>query len=217
GGRAWSTRWSTASTTGSGAGPASASAGASCASAGQAPEPASEPAPPPCHRGAVLECVVNLSEGRDPARLEGFRSAVEPVLLDVHADPYLNRSVLTLAGEPDELHHHVAALAQLAVATLDLGSHRGEHPRLGVIDVVPFVDLADAALPATEQSLSARDRFADWAAAAVGLPCFLYGPDRALPDVRREAWRSLWPDRGPSQPHPTAGAVCVGARGALIA
>jgi len=165
----------------------------------------------------VLECVVNLSEGRDPARLEGFRSAVEPVLLDVHADPYLNRSVLTLAGEPDELHHHVAALAQLAVATLDLGSHRGEHPRLGVIDVVPFVDLADAALPATEQSLSARDRFADWAAAAVGLPCFLYGPDRALPDVRREAWRSLWPDRGPSQPHPTAGAVCVGARGALIA
>jgi glutamate formiminotransferase len=165
----------------------------------------------------VLECVANLSEGRDAVLLHGFREAAAPQLLDLHADPGLNRCVLTMAGEPEELHATVAAVARLAVATLDIGRHTGAHPRLGVVDVVPFVDLEDPTLPATPRSLSARDRFAEWAAAELDLPCFLYGPERSLPEIRREAWRALAPDRGPDRPHPTAGATCVGARGALIA
>jgi glutamate formiminotransferase len=165
----------------------------------------------------VLECVVNLSEGRDPSRLEACRGAMAGLLLDLHADADLDRSVLTLAGPPDELQAAVAALARLAVATIDVGSHAGGHPRLGAVDVVPFVDLADPAAPATARSLAARDRFADWAATALALPCFLYGPERSLPEVRRRAWRDLPPDRGPARPHPTAGATCVGARGVLVA
>jgi len=165
----------------------------------------------------VLECVVNLSEGRDQLRLDALVAAAGAVLLDVHSDRDLNRSVLTLAAEPDALHEGVAAVARLAVSTLDLSDHKGAHPRLGVVDVVPFVDLTDPTAPATPRSLAARDRFADWAATALGLPCFLYGPERSLPDVRRQAWVTLLPDRGPRSPHPTAGAACVGARGALVA
>jgi len=165
----------------------------------------------------VLECVVNLSEGRDPSLLAAFRTETAGVLLDAHADRYLNRSVLTLAAEPDALHGAVCGLARLAVATLDLTRHAGAHPRLGVVDVVPFVDLSDPAAPFTARSLAARDRFAHWAATELGLPCFLYGPERALPDIRRAAWRGLGPDRGPARPHPTAGATCAGARGVLVA
>ena len=66
-------------------------------------------------------------------------------------------------------------------------------------------------------SLAARDAFARWAGAELGLPCFLYGPERSLPEVRREAWTTLAPDRGPAAPHPTAGAAAVGARPALVA
>jgi glutamate formiminotransferase len=86
-----------------------------------------------------------------------------------------------------------------------------------VVDVVPFVDLGDMWEAATPRSLAARDRYAAWAAAELDLPCFLYGPERTLPEVRRAAWRSLRPDCGPARAHPTAGAVCVGARGALVA
>jgi len=165
----------------------------------------------------VLECVVNVSEGTDNALLDAFRDVTRPVLLDLHADRFHNRSVLTLAGEPNALADALAALTRLAVASLDVTRHAGAHPRLGVVDVVPFVDLADMWAAATPRSLAARDRYAAWAAAELDLPCFLYGPERTLPEVRRAAWRSLMPDCGPARPHPTAGAVCVGARGVLVA
>jgi glutamate formiminotransferase/glutamate formiminotransferase/formiminotetrahydrofolate cyclodeaminase len=165
----------------------------------------------------VLECVVNVSEGMDSALVDAFREVTRPVLLDLHADPFHNRSVLTLAGEPDALADALAALTRLAVASLDVTRHAGAHPRLGVVDVVPFVDLDDMWAAATPRSLGARDRYAAWAAGELDLPCFLYGPERTLPEVRRAAWRSLLPDCGPARAHPTAGAVCVGARGALVA
>ncbi|MFI5041457.1 MAG: hypothetical protein ACHQNA_06360, partial [Acidimicrobiales bacterium] len=91
------------------------------------------------------------------------------------------------------------------------------HPRFGVLDVVPWVDLDDPGAPATARSLAIRDRFAAWVGAELALPAFVYGPERPLPDVRRTAWRSLPPDAGPPAPHPSAGAVAVGARGVLIA
>ncbi len=105
------------------------------------------------------------------------------------------------------------------MATLDLRGHRGVHPRFGVLDVVPWVSLEGWPVRNGDISpaLTARDRFAAWAGEQLGLPCFLYGPERSLPDVRRRAWRTLAPDSGSSRPHPTAGAVAVGARPVLIA
>jgi glutamate formiminotransferase len=67
------------------------------------------------------------------------------------------------------------------------------------------------------EAVAARDRFARWAGDELGIPCFCYGPERALPDIRRHAFRDLRPDTGPDRPHPTAGAICVGARPALVA
>jgi glutamate formiminotransferase / 5-formyltetrahydrofolate cyclo-ligase len=100
------------------------------------------------------------------------------------------------------------------VGELDLRDHAGVHPRLGVLDVVPFVPL-DGSTDA--DALAARDHFAAWLADAHGVPCFLYGPERSLPDIRRTAFTSLAPDLGPAEPHPSAGATAVGQRGALVA
>ena len=162
----------------------------------------------------MLECVVNVSEGRDTAVIDALAAAAHDVLLDVHTDPHHNRSVLTLAGDAPVLENGVRRLTVEAVRRIDLRAHVGVHPRLGAIDVVPFVPLDGASLG---DAAEARDRFARWAGEEGGLPCFLYGPERPLPEVRREAFRSLLPDTGPDRPHPTAGAVCVGARRVLVA
>jgi glutamate formiminotransferase len=83
-----------------------------------------------------------------------------------------------------------------------------------VVDVVPFVPLAGSLLG---DAVAARDAFAAWFAGELGVPCFRYGPERTLPEVRRRAFRDLAPDLGPDRPHPTAGACCVGARELLVA
>lgn len=160
----------------------------------------------------MLECVVNVSEGRDRAVLAALGAAAGAGLLDVHSDAHHHRSVLTLAG-PD-VEEAARRVASEAVARIDLGRHQGAHPRLGAVDVVPFVPLAGS----TEaDALRARDAFAAWAGAELALPCFVYGPERTLPEVRRDAFGALAPDTGPDTPHPTAGAVAVGARPALVA
>jgi len=168
---------------------------------------------------AVLECVVNISEGRDRARLSALRRAAGPTLIDMHADPDHHRSVFTLAGTAGLVEAGVRCLASYAVGALDLGAHAGAHPRIGVVDVVPFVALEDWPLrpAALEVALDARDRFAAWAGATMHLPCFLYGPERSIPEIRRRAWHDLRPDVGPDSPHPTAGASAVGARDLLVA
>lgn len=152
---------------------------------------------------------MNISEGHRAEVLGRLRAAAEPAVLDVHTDPFHNRSVFTLVGT-----EAVRSLARAAVAELDLGQHTGVHPRLGVVDVVPFVPLAGSSFA---EAIEARDGFARWAADELGVPCFLYGPDRSLPEVRRSAWKDLLPDLGPGEPHPTAGAMCVGARTELVA
>ncbi|HET7490157.1 MAG TPA: hypothetical protein VFJ85_19695 [Acidimicrobiales bacterium] len=160
----------------------------------------------------MLECVVNVSEGRDEGVLTAIARAAGASLLDVHTDPHHHRSVLTLAG-PDVEAAARAVVAE-AVALIDLGAHAGVHPRLGAADVVPFVPLEGSTMA---EAVAARDAFARWAGTALCVPCFLYGPERSLPDVRREAFRSLAPDTGPPAPHPTAGAIAAGARGVLVA
>lgn len=157
----------------------------------------------------MLECVVNVSEGKDTDVLDALRRAVQDHLLDIHRDADHNRSVFTLVGEEAP-----RLLAVAAVGLIDISVHQGVHPRLGAVDVVPFVPLEGSSM---SDAMAARDRFAQWAADELGVPCFLYGPERTLPEVRRGAWSSLSPDTGPQEPHPTAGAMCVGAREPLVA
>jgi glutamate formiminotransferase / 5-formyltetrahydrofolate cyclo-ligase len=140
------------------------------------------------------------------------------LLLDLHADPDHHRAVLTFAGPPADVEEAARALARAVLAHLRLTGHDGRHPRLGVLDVVPFVPLGDGRL---DPAVAARDAFAAWAGDELDLPTFRYGPlpggERSLPAIRRSAFDTLGPDFGPAAPHPTAGATAVGARGVLVA
>ena len=156
--------------------------------------------------------MVNVSEGRDRRVVDAIAAAAGGCLLDVHTDPHHNRAVLTLAGQGVEA--AARAVAAEGVRRIDLRLHVGVHPRLGAVDVVPFVPLGGASMAA---AVAARDRFAAWAGDELGVPCFLYGPERSLPDVRRHAFTGLAPDTGPGVAHPTAGAICAGARPVLVA
>ena len=161
----------------------------------------------------MLECVINVSEGRDAAAIAALARAGGDHTLDVHSDADHNRTVITLAGPAVE--DAARSVAAAAVSTLDLKDHAGVHPRIGVLDVVPFAPFGTTGTMGG--AVTARNRFARWAADALALPCFLYGPERSLPDIRRGAFRELVPDTGPSDPHPTAGACAVGARPLLVA
>jgi glutamate formiminotransferase len=144
----------------------------------------------------VLLCPLNVSEGRSHAVLDALAAAAGRELLDVHTDPDHHRSVLWLAGEDAP-----RRVARAAVARIDLRRHQGAHPRLGAVDVVPFVG---------DGATDARDWYADWSRQVLGVPCLAYGDDGpSLPAVRRL--------RGRTAAHPTAGATAVGARGPLVA
>lgn len=172
----------------------------------------------------MLECVPNVSLSRVDPLLSGLREAGGELLLDLHSDPDHNRSVFTLCSpdDPEALYSAVLDLARRTLIDVDLRDHVGVHPRIGSLDVVPFV-----ALERDEEgyvydgdisvAIEARDRFMAWAGDELGLPCFGYGPKRSLPEVRREAFGLIGPDTGPRSPHPTAGACAVGARPILVA
>lgn len=167
----------------------------------------------------MLEAVVNVSEGRDRRRIAAIGAAAGRALLDVHDDVDHHRSVFTLAtldaGGTEAATHR---LVEVALEDLDLRDHEGVHPRFGVVDVVPFVALG--ATPA-DVAVAAAHAFADWLVRAHDIPVFLYGdatPDgRTLPELRRDAFDGLAPDRGPPRPHPRYGATAVGARPPLVA
>jgi glutamate formiminotransferase / 5-formyltetrahydrofolate cyclo-ligase len=160
-----------------------------------------------CERTAVLECVINVSEGRRLDVVAQIGAAAGEHLLDVHTDPDHHRSVLTLAGPEVEAAAFEVVVA--AVAHLDLRSHAGVHPRHGAADVVPFVPLVGSTL---DDAVAARDRTAERITADLGVPCLRYGPERSLPEARRLAGTT-----SEVEPHPTAGITCVGARPVLIA
>ena len=157
----------------------------------------------------MLECVINVSEGRDHAIIDSLAQSCAGDLLDIHSDPDHNRSVFTLLGVDAP-----RALARAAVSVLSLSNHSGVHPRIGVVDVVPFVPLVDSTM---QDAQKARDEFAAWVAVELNVPIFLYGTERTLPDIRKNAWTSLFPEVGSKVPHPTAGAMCVGVREPLVA
>lgn len=180
-----------------------------------------------------IQCVPNVSEGRRPevvARLvDAVTSAPGVRLLDVSSDPDHNRSVLTLAGTAGDLRTGLLALYEAALREIDLTRHQGVHPRVGAVDVVPFVPLGDTPM---EEAIAAAESLAAEVANRFGLPVYLYEkaarrPERRLlADVRRGGFEGLsakmadpaWlPDFGPHRPHPTAGATVIGARFFLIA
>ncbi len=180
----------------------------------------------------LIECIPNVSEGR---RLEWIHEVaaelprLDVALLDYSADASHHRSVFTMAGSEAALHNAVMHLASRAVAAIDLRSHRGEHPRIGALDVVPFVPLGDTSMAAC---VDLATRVGHDLATRFGLPVFLYEEAcrqpgrRRLEAIRRGGFEGLrtklaapeWrPDFGPAEPHPTAGATVVGARRPLIA
>jgi glutamate formiminotransferase len=149
----------------------------------------------------VLECVVNVSEGRRAVVIDALAAAAGDDLLDLHVDSGHHRSVLTLVGEDAP-----RRVATAAVNQIDLRRHRGIHPRLGAVDVVPFVPLGGSTM---EDAIEARDAYVQWSP----VPCLRYGPDgSSLPELRRSA-RAMTT----LLPHPTAGITAVGARTMLVA
>ena len=166
----------------------------------------------------MFECVINISEGRDAARLAAFAVAAGTSLRDVHSDPDHHRSVFTLIHDRPELRDDVRRFITSVFEGLTLESHEGVHPRFGVVDVVPFVAL-DA--QRHEHALELRNETAEWISADFDVPTFLYGDQpelpRTLPAVRRGAFKELSPDFGPATSSPTWGATAVGARPPLVA
>jgi glutamate formiminotransferase len=164
----------------------------------------------------VLECVPNVSEGRDGGVLDALTRACGDALLDRHVDADHHRSVFTLAGAATIA--AARALATVVAQRVDLRGHTGVHPRLGAIDVVPFVALAGSD---PQDAVDAARAFGEWIAAALGLPVFFYDAAdlerRPLPGTRRDAFARRVPDLGPDRPHPSLGAVAVGARPPLVA
>ena len=183
--------------------------------------------------GPIVECVPNVSEGRDPARLARFAAAIADTpgvtLAGVHADPDHHRSVFTFLGPPAAVAAAALALADAVVAEVDMREHHGIHPRIGALDVLPFVPLAG--LTMTEAAALAQQT-GRTLAARHALPVYYYAhaarrPERrALRELRHGEYEGLAarlasadgrPDDGPARFDARAGAVLVGARDVLIA
>jgi len=181
----------------------------------------------------VIECVPNVSEGRNSEVLSEIAAAVRSApgvrLLDVSSDPSHNRSVLTLVGDAEGVRQGVRALFGAAVPRIDLTRHRGEHPRMGAVDVVPIIPIRGATV---EQCVALSREIAAEIAERYRIPVYLYEDSatsdrrRNLAEVRKGEFEGFadkmkapeWkPDFGPDSPHPTAGVVAVGARAPLIA
>src|SRR6266542_5378663 len=180
----------------------------------------------------IVECVPNVSEGRRLDvidRLAGVISATPGVrLLDRTSDPDHNRSVFTFAGDPDAVERAALSLIDATYAAVDMRGHTGEHPRLGAVDVVPFVPLAGVAM---DECIAVAHRFGHEVAERHNVPVYFYAraatrPERIrLPDIRKPQYEGLAdllatthvPDAGPAVLHAKSGAIVVGARPPLIA
>ena len=181
----------------------------------------------------LIESVPNVSEGRRLDVVDRLVDAIEDgegiYLLDRTSDASHNRSVFTMAGEHTAVADALERLVVAAIHEIDMDSHSGEHPRIGAVDVIPFVPLASTTI---DDCVELARAFGERIATRYELPVFLYAaaatrPERVkLADVRRGQYEGLKqeivdrgrePDFGPARLHPSAGAVAVGARPFLIA
>ena len=181
----------------------------------------------------LVECIPNFSEGRNPEVIEAIAAAIKAVpgviLLDHSSDPNHNRSVFTFVGSMEGAREAVLAAARKAVELIDMTGHQGEHPRMGAVDVIPFVPVRNVSMAeCVDLSREVGAKIAE----ELGIPVFLYEESattpqrRNLAEIRRGQFEGMaakisqpeWkPDFGPARVHPTAGAVAVGARMALVA
>jgi glutamate formiminotransferase len=181
----------------------------------------------------ILECVPNFSEGRDLEKIEKivepFRAKKGVKLLDYQNDEDHNRSVVTVVGEPDPLKNAVVESMGVAVELIDMRTHEGQHPRMGAIDVVPFIPVKNVSV---QEAVDISKATAKLAAEAYNLPIFLYEQSAARPErqnlaaIRKGQFEAMaeklkqpdWaPDFGPARVHPTAGVTAIGARMPLVA
>jgi glutamate formiminotransferase len=181
----------------------------------------------------ILECVPNFSEGRDLEKIEKivapFRGKEGIKLLDYQNDEDHNRSVVTVVGEPESLKKAVVESMGVAVDLIDMRTHKGQHPRMGAIDVVPFIPVKNVSV---EEAVDISKATAKLAAEAYALPVFLYEQSATKPErqnlatIRKGQYEGMgeklsqaeWtPDFGPAQVHPSAGATAMGARMPLVA
>jgi glutamate formiminotransferase len=182
---------------------------------------------------AIIECVPNISEGRRADVVSAIVDAIGQVpgvrVLDFSSDASHNRSVITLAGEAAALKAGVVALFDAATKRIDLRSHSGEHPRMGAVDVVPFIPIEGVSM---DECVTLAKETAAAVAKEFNVPIYFYEEAashparRNLEDIRRGEFEGLaakmarpeWaPDLGPAAPHPSAGASVIGARMPLIA
>lgn len=181
----------------------------------------------------IIESVPNISEGRNleivRACVDQIRTAPGCTLMDYSSDPSHNRSVITYMGSPEACEEASVKLAKKAAELIDLTKHTGEHPRMGCVDVMPFIPIKGASM---EDCIALSKRVGARIAQEAGLPVFLYEKSASAPHrenlaaIRRGQFEGLsekvkdpdWiPDFGGQRIHPTGGAVCVGARSPLIA
>lgn len=182
---------------------------------------------------SILECVPNVSEGRDQRVIDALAGVIRAVagvrLADVHSDPDHHRSVFTFLGSPAAVEAAAYALAEGALRAIDMATHRGIHPRIGALDVLPFVPLREMSM---EEGVAIAHRVGRTLGARFDLPIYFYGeaalsPDRkSLPRIRSGEYEGLarkladpaWkPDAGPARFNARSGATAVGARGILVA
>jgi glutamate formiminotransferase len=181
----------------------------------------------------IVECVPNFSEGRNLERIEKivqpFRAREGVKLLDYQRDEDHNRCVVTVVGEPEALKTAVLEAMGAAIAVIDMRAHKGQHPRMGAVDVVPFIPVKNMSM---KEAIELSRQVAQSAAQKFKLPIFLYEESatavhrRNLADIRKGQFEGMpeklkqaeWkPDFGPTEMHPSAGVTAVGARMALVA
>ena len=181
----------------------------------------------------LVECVPNFSEGRRPEVIEAITAEVKNIpgvkLLDVKADASHNRVVVTFVGEPQAAKQAAFNACKKAAELIDMEKQRGEHPRIGATDVIPFIPVKNMTM---EECVQLADELAQEIAEKLEIPVYLYeeaakiSTRKALPDIRKGQYEGLKteigkperrPDYGPARLHPSAGATVVGARQFLIA
>ncbi|GAE82909.1 glutamate formimidoyltransferase [Bacteroides reticulotermitis] len=181
----------------------------------------------------IIECVPNFSEGRDLEKIDRivapFRGKAGVKLLDYSNDEDHNRLVVTVVGEPEALRDAVLEAIGVAVQLIDLNHHKGQHPRMGAVDVVPFIPIKNTTM---EEAIALSKEVAAQVAELYQLPAFLYEKSATAPHrenlaaVRKGEFEGMavkmqapeWqPDFGVAAPHPTAGVVAIGARMPLVA
>ncbi|MBW2302292.1 MAG: glutamate formimidoyltransferase [Deltaproteobacteria bacterium] len=181
----------------------------------------------------IIECVPNFSEGRDREKIEKivapFREKEGVKLLDYQWDHDHNRMVVTTVGEPEPLKDAVIEAIGVAVEIIDMTRHKGQHPRMGAVDVVPFIPIKTVTM---EEAVELSKEVAREISERYGLPVFLYEESATKPErknlavVRKGQFEGMveklkdpeWkPDYGPETIHPTAGITAIGARMPLVA